>query len=227
VIIPIPDTINKYADLLIEKVKNTPELYRYIIQYITYKYETSQYVGHDAVFVHMVKKYYEKGLCEWVDEEVLKAMLERANQLDKILIGRVAPHLYMPDTNNVLRSNYEFDKKYTIMWFWDIDCGHCKTATPILKEFYDRAKDSLDFEVYAVCIGTDSVKWKNAIIEKKLTWVNVGKNTANINYKEVYAVNSTPVVFILDRDKKIIAKKVDVKEIEDIIRSYEAGKKIR
>ena len=227
VIIPIPDTINKYADMLLEKAKNTPELLRFFIQYITYKYETSQYVGHDAVFVHMVKNYYEKGFCPWVDEEVLKAMTERANQLDKILIGRTAPYLYMPDTTGAYRSNYEFDKRYTIMWFWDLNCGHCKTATPILKEFYDRAKDSLDFEVYAVCLGTDSVKWKQAIIEKGLRWINVGMNRANIDFKEVYGVSTTPVVFILDRDKKIIAKKIEAKEIESVIRNYEEGKKIR
>jgi thiol-disulfide isomerase/thioredoxin len=227
VVMPIPDTINKYADLLIERVINTPELLRYIIQYITHKYETSQYVGHDAVFVHMVKKYYEKGLCPWVDEEVLKALIERADHLDVILIGRRAPHLYMPDTNGVSRSNYEFDKKYTIMWFWDLNCGHCKTATPILKEFYDRAKDSLDFEVYAVCVGTDSVKWKQAIIEKELNWINVGNNRANIDFTKVYGVQSTPVVFIIDREKKIIAKKIEAKEIENVIRNHEAGKRIR
>ena len=227
VVIPISDSITKYADLLIEKVKNSPEFFRYIVQYITYKYETSQYVGHDAVFVHMVKNYYKKGMCPWVDEEVLKAMIERAEHLEPILIGKKAPYLYMPDTNGVFRSNYEFDKKYTIMWFWDLNCGHCKTATPILKEFYDRAKDSLDFEVYAVCLGSDSVKWKNAIIEKELNWINVGNNRANIDFKKVYGVNSTPIVFIIDREKKIIAKKIEAKDIESVIRSHEEGKRIR
>jgi peroxiredoxin len=227
VIIPIPDTINKYADLLIDKTKHTPELFRYVIWYITQKYERSQYVGHDAVFVHMIKTYYEKGLCPWVDEEHLKVMVNEGNRLDKILIGRVAPHLYMPDTAGNLRSNYEFDKKYTIMWFWDINCGICKTATPILKEFYDRAKDSLDFEVYAICLTTDSVKWKQAIIEKGLTWVNVGMNRANIDFKEVYGATTTPVVFIIDKEKKIIAKKIEAKEIENVLRNHEEGKRIR
>ena len=227
VVIPIPDSINKYADLLIEKAKDTPDLYRYIVWYITQKYERSQYVGHDAVFVHMIKTYYAKGLCPWVEEEVLKRMVDEGNRLDNILIGRKAPYLYMPDTSGILHSNYEFDKKYTIIWFWDINCGHCKTATPILKEFYDRAKDSLDFEVFAVCLGTDSVKWKQTIIERELTWINVGMNKANIDFKEVYGVNTTPVVFILDKEKHIIAKKVEAKEIETVIRNHEEGKRIR
>jgi thiol-disulfide isomerase/thioredoxin len=227
VVIPIPDTINKYVDILLDKAKKSPDLFRYIVQTITYKYETSQYVGHDAVFVHMVKTYYKKGLCPWTDEEILKRMIDEAERLDKILIGRVAPHLYMPDTSGKLRSNYDFDKKYTIMWFWDMNCGHCKTATPILKEFYDRAKDSLDIEVYAVCVGTDSVKWKQTIIERGYNWINVGNNTANIDFREVYGTRTTPVVFILDREKKIIAKKIDVKEIETVIRNHEAGRKIR
>ena len=227
VVVPISDTISKYADLLVERAKNSPEFFRYIVQFITYKYETSQYVGHDAVFVHMVKTYYKKGLCPWVDEEVLKAMIERADHLDVILIGRKAPHLYMPDTSGVYHSNYDFDKKYTIMWFWDLNCGHCKTATPILKEFYDRAKDSLDMEVFAVCLGTDSVKWKQTIREKELNWINVGNNRANIDFTKVYGVSSTPVVFILDREKKIIAKKIEAKDIESVIRNHEEGKRIR
>jgi len=113
------------------------------------------------------------------------------------------------------------------MWFWEEKCGYCKTAAPILKEFYDRAKDSLDIEVYAICIGTDTVKWKQAIIERGYNWINVGYNTANIDFRDVYGVRSTPVVFILDKEKKIIAKKIEAADIETVIRNHEAGKKIR
>jgi len=227
VIIPIPDTINKYSDLLVEKAKNTPDLLKYIIWFITNKYERSQYVGQDAVFVHMVKTYYEKGLCPWENEERLMAMAEKADQLDKILIGRKAPELIMPDTNGIFHSNYGFNKKYTIMFFWDVGCGHCKTATPILKEFYERAKDSLDFEVYAVCIAKDTVKWKQDLREKGVSWVNVGKNTANIDFPKVYGVKTTPIIFILDREKKIIVKNISAEEIEKVIRNHEEGKRIR
>jgi thiol-disulfide isomerase/thioredoxin len=221
---PLVDSIIKYADSLIEKAKDNQELFKYIVWYLTTKYERSQYVAHDAIFVHMVQKYYAKGLCPWADEAVLEGMINKANKLNDILIGRKAPELYMADTNGVFHSNYEFDRKYTIMWFWDLNCGHCKSATPKLVEFYNRAKDSLDFGVYAVCMTSDTVKWKQAIIERQLPWLNVGGNVASIDYRVVYDVNTTPVLFVLDKEKKIIVKKIGIDELEPFLRNYDEGK---
>jgi thiol-disulfide isomerase/thioredoxin len=225
IIPPLIDSIIKYTDLLIEKAKDNPEFFKYIVVYVTNKYERSPYVAHDAVFVHMVQKYYAKGLCTWVDEAVLERMINQAEKLRHILIGKQAPELYMPDTNGFFRSNYESKRKYTIMWFWDLNCGHCKTATPKLAEFYNRAKDSLDFEVYAVCITPDTVKWKQAIIERQLpSWINVGGNKANMDYIVVYDAKTTPVIYVLDEKKKIIVKKIGIDELESFIRNYEEGK---
>jgi thiol-disulfide isomerase/thioredoxin len=224
VVPPLVDSIIKYADSLIEKAKDNQELFKYIVWYITNKYERSQYVAHDAIFVHLVQKYYAQGLCPWTDEAVLERMINQANKWNDILIGKKAPELYMPDTSGTFHSNYEFDCKYTIMWFWDLNCGHCKSATPKLVEFYNRAKDSLDFDVYAVCMTTDTVKWKQAIIERQLPWLNVGGNVANIDYRVVYDVNTTPVIFVLDKEKKIIVKKIGIDELEPFLRNYDEGK---
>jgi thiol-disulfide isomerase/thioredoxin len=223
VVPPSIDSIIKYADLLIEKAKDNPELFQHIVRYITDKYERSKYVAHDAIFVHIVQKYYAQGLCPWTDEAVLERMLTHAKKLSNILIGRKAPELYMADTNDIFHSNYEFNCKYTIMWFWDLDCGHCKSMTPKLIEFYNRAKDSLDFDVYAVC-NADKEKLKQAIIERQLPWLNVGGNKANMDYRIVYEVTSTPVLFVLDREKKIIVKKIGIDELEPFLRNYEEGK---
>ncbi|MBO4402174.1 MAG: DUF5106 domain-containing protein [Bacteroidales bacterium] len=216
------DSLIKYTDLLIEKT-TSKELFKYIVWYVTHKYERSKYVGQDAVFVHMVKKYYEQGLCPWVDSTTLEAMVERADKLDPILVGRQAPHLMMMDLSKRLRSSYEFDKKYTIMWFWDVDCSHCKSATPKLVEFYNRLKDSLDLEVFAVCMSADTVAWRKYVNDHNLPWVNVGGNVANIDFVQVYDVHSTPQIYVLDKQKKIIVKKISVDELENFMRRYDKG----
>jgi thiol-disulfide isomerase/thioredoxin len=223
VIIPSSDTIIKYSDMLIKKAENNPELFKYIVWYISSRYERSKYLNHDAVFVHIVKNYYAKGRCPWVDETVLENMTRRAEIMDRILIGKTAPFLVMPDTNGNFHSNYELNVDYTIMWFWDTDCGHCKTATPVLMEFYNRAKDSLNFDIFAVCLSTDTVKWKNYIKDKKLPWLNVGNNMANIDFREVYDIKSSPRIFVLDRDKTIIVKNIGVEELEEFIINHRKG----
>ena len=205
----LTDSLIKYTDLLIEKT-TAPELFKYIVWFVTHKYERSQYVGQDAIFVHMVKTYYEQGRCPWVDSTTLEAMVERADKLNPILIGRQAPQLMMMDLHKQLRSSYEFDKKYTIMWFWDVDCSHCKSATPKLVEFYNRVKDSLDLEVFAVCLSADTVAWRKFVESHKLPWVNVGGNVANLDFVQVYDVHSTPQIYVLDKQKRIIVKAVGI-----------------
>lgn len=229
VIPPVADSLIKYTDILLQKMldANNLDMFKYSVWYVANKYERSQYIGHDAVFVHVVLNYYAKGLCPWTEEAVLEKMINHAEQLDNVLLGKKAPELWMFDTNDNFVCNYSFNKDYTIMWFWDTDCGHCKTATPKLIEFYNEYKDSLNFEIYAICMGSDVGKWKKAIVEKNLPWVNVGGNKANIDFRKVYGISTTPYIFVLDKNKRIICKKISVDDLKDFIINHRAGKRIQ
>lgn len=220
VLIQNNDSLINEIDLLINRVKNNQEMYKYIIWWVTNHYETSKIMGHDEIFVHMAEKYYAGNLCSWVAQTTVDNMAKRANQLKAILIGAKAPELIMPDTNNVFISNYSSRTKYTIMWYWDPDCGHCKIETPKLRDFYNTQKDSLSLEVYAISTDQDLVRWKRYIIDNKLTWTNVGGNTANIDFRKVYDIYSTPVMYILDEHKKIIAKRISVDDLTDFFKQY-------
>lgn len=214
------DSIIKEADILIEKVRPNKEMFKYIIWWITNHYETSKVMGQDEIFVHMAEKYYGGNQCFWVNQTTVDNMIKRANQLKLILIGAKAPELIMPDTNNVFLSSYAPRTKYTIMWFWDPDCGHCKTETPKLRDFYNAQKDSLGLEVFAISTDTDLARWKKYIVDNKLTWINVGGNTANLDFRKVYDIYSTPVMYILDENKKIIAKRLSTEDLPDFFKQY-------
>jgi thiol-disulfide isomerase/thioredoxin len=220
VIIQDNDSIIKEADLLIERVRLNKEMFKYIVSWITYHYETSKIMGQDEVFVHMAEKYYATNQCWWVTESTVDNMNKRAAQIKAILIGAKAPELIMPDTNNVFISCYTPKSKFTIMIFWDPDCGHCKTEVPKLRDFYTAQKDSLGIEVYAISTDTDLNRWKKFIIDNKLVWINVGGNTANIDFRKVYDIYSTPVIYILDENKKIIAKRISVEDLPDFFKQY-------
>ena len=225
VVPPFVDSIIKYTDILLEKAKGNADVFRYILSHVSSKAERSQYVAHDAVFVHVVQKYYAKGCCPWVDEAILERMIDKAETLNLILIGKKVPELYMADTNGRFRSNYESKRKYTIMWFWDLNCGYCKTATPKLVDFYNRQHDSLDFEIYAVGATNDIERWKKQIVEKGMTqWINVAGDTMSLDYRQVFDISAFPVIFVLDKDKKIIVKKIGVDELENFLLNYDAGK---
>jgi hypothetical protein len=67
------------------------------------------------------------------------------------------------------------------------------------------------------------VKWKNYLMDKNLPWINVGNNKANIDFRDAYDINSSPKIFILDRNKKIILKNIGIEEVEDFLIKHRQG----
>lgn len=219
IVIQHPDSIMKEADFLVEKARGNKEMFKYLIWYFTYTYETSNVMGFDAVFVHMVEQYYMTNQCFWVSPTTLENLTKRAKKLKPILLGKVAPNLIMQDTSFNLHSLHAIKANYTILLFWDPECGHCQKEVPSLHEFYLKSKAELSFEVFAVCTDTNMVKMKNFIKKHKLTWINVnGPRAVTPNFAETYDIYSTPVIFILDDKKVIIAKRLAFDQIADFIK---------
>ena len=220
------DTITHYINLLLNKVDPNSELFRYFLDYLTYHYETSKILGHDAVFVNIAKTYQLQGKCTWLDSVIVEKYANKIRKMEPTLIGEKAPLLLMPDTAmsphiKDWHSNYDFERDFEIMWFFDPDCGTCKKETKKLIELYNERAKGLGINVYAVCIDNDIDRWKRYIIEHKFPFLCVGGNTANIDFKEVYNIIGTPAMFILDKNRKIILnKRVDIEQIPEFLEQH-------
>ncbi len=216
-ILQSPDTIIKEVDALAKKASGK-EIYKYIVYYVTFTYETSKYMGMDAVFVHMGNSYYyKKEQSPWVDSVSRAKIMGKVRILEKLLIGLQAPPLTVPDSTGAFNQLYNANAKYTVLFFWDPECGHCKKSTPKLKEFYEKYKDQ-GVEVFAVDIEDNKDAWKKYLRDNNLKWINCSNGAGNgkvyYNLKTYYDVYSTPVIYILDEKKKIIAKRIDAEQLE-------------
>ncbi len=217
---PTPDSINAAADYILSKVHNSPDMFKFLVVYITNTYANSNIMGMDAVYVHMVKTYYTPKLATWVNASQLEKMRENADQLDPILIGKRAPSMVMPDTANIMTSLDSVKTRYTVVCFWDYDCGMCQQEMPKLIKWYDSAKVDGMIDVYAVETNINDIgKWKSYIKKHNLDWINVSNTFRTSNYSHEYDVVSTPIIYVLDEDKKIIAKKIDVKDLNGILKA--------
>jgi len=145
-----PDSIISSIDYILAEMKPAPETYRYYTSYLTNKYANMKIVGMDAVYVHMVDKYYATGAAPWVEEKTLTKMKENARNLRPILIGKPFPDVttYMEDgTPVVIR---EVEAEYTVLVFWAHDCGHCTKAMPDVVDFY-KAYQSKGVKLISIC----------------------------------------------------------------------------
>lgn len=220
-----PDSIKLEAERLINKSADNPAFFRYLLVTLTSKYEQSNRMGMDAVFVHLAEKFYLTGKADWISDETKKKFLERVTELKPNLIGKYAPSLSLIDTlNKSVRLN-DVDSRYTVLYFYSPTCGHCKKKTPVLHSEYPQLKE-LGAEVLCVNIDTDTKEWKKFIKEKKLSgWLNLGDPNVRSNFRRDYNIKSTPTIYILDEQKKIIAKKIGVEQIKEILEIEERIRK--
>jgi thiol-disulfide isomerase/thioredoxin len=217
VVIQHPDSIIKETEWLIQQTKGNKEMFKYIVWYTTTTYETSNIMGMDAVFVHLVENYYATWKAYWVDSTTNKKIIHRGFLLKPLLLEKPAPGLVLQDSLDKNVSLYEVKSKYTVVIFWDPDCGHCQKIVPKLKEIYDSKLKAKGVTVYAVQIEDKDDKWKQFVKEKKLDWINVRDKYKNYYLHDLYDIYSTPVIYILDENKRIKAKRIDVEQLDGFI----------
>lgn len=248
-----PDTINKWADELIGRTKEGSEVFQYVVQFITNKYQSSEIMGMDGVFTHMALTYYcpapnKASRAFWMSDENLEKLCERARKMDPLTIGKKAKNIILTDTTGEKWiSMYDLPQEYVVIIFWDPHCGHCKKEMPGIYETYVKELKPLGVEVYAVAKATDDAlwrDWKKFIRENGLNWVNVGltKNVfeeakqnarkfipqyttiESLNYADTYDVYSTPKVFVVDGDRKFVGKQLSAEQIVDLVTQLKARK---
>lgn len=212
--VQVGDSLIKTADALIAKVKNK-EVRDYMIYYITNEYETPTTVGTENVFVHMAEKYYLNGDMP-VSEDGKKRIKERVAVLKPLLVNKVFPELSLTDPSKKNIRLQQIQADYTVVFFYSPTCGHCKEAAPKLKAAYDTYKDK-GVKILAVAIDQDK-EWEKYVKDHNLSEIMNGYDFTNqIDFRTKYDVISTPMVYILDKGKRIIARRMPVEQLSDFL----------
>ena len=222
-----PEVIIEYVDKIIERSRPSKENFRYLVHTIAEKYLQSNVMSYDAVYVHMIKKYVETGECYWMSPTTVDENVKRANTWDKLLIGKKAPQLILKDSEGQFHSLEALSTKYTLLVFWSPTCGHCKTEIPSLNDAVRRFQNekNLDISVFAILSEPDDHTrplWRDFIKQHNMQeWINLDGGEANIDWHEVYDIQTTPQIYLLDKDKTILAKKLSATSFEEVIRILE------
>jgi len=242
--IQIPDSIAKYAIIMLNKMDQTnPEnkVFQYTLSNITNKYSTSQIMGMDKIVWAMGVNYYcpPSNKAFWMSAENTDKFCERVEKIGRTMIGNYSHMIILPDSTETNWINmHKIVADYTILYFWDPNCGHCKKTTPKLQTLYEKKFKARNIEVFAVAkaTGDDFAAWKKFIRENGLKFINVGltksvyeqamkdprpllqyTNLESLNYSDTWDVYSTPRIFVLDKDKKILFKQLSISQLEEIM----------
>jgi len=217
VVLQQPDTLVKEADMVIAKT-NDPKVRRYLIQYLFNMANESKIMGMDKMVVALAEKYYLSGQADWADSTFLSKLQERVTKIKPNLIGNQAPDLLLQSVDGQYYRLSEVRAPITVLIFWEPNCGHCKKEVPKLKqEVWDKYQDK-GVKVFAVYTQVEKEPWEKFIEEHDLyEWMNVYDPYNRSNFRNLYDVYSTPTLYVLDKNKKIIGKRIGVEQLPGFI----------
>jgi len=218
------DSLIIAADLLSEKARANTEVFKFIVQNITshYEVEATKVVGLDAIFVHMVNRYYKTGQATWVDSTVMAKIMKRAKTLEPLLLGKVAPNLNLPDVSTQQKiALHDVKANYTIAYFWDPTCGHCKKVTPKLYEWWIENREKKGVAIYGINTTVDQKEIFDYLKEKPMDWIKIWDPYNESKFRDLYDIYKSPEMYLLDKDKKIISKHIGVEDLDPLIKMYE------
>ena len=216
----VTDSINIDADRVLRIAKKNKDVYRYVLWMVTNKYENIDIVGLDGVFIHLAEDYYLKD-ADWLDSTQRAKFQERVNVLKPIQTGKVMPTLILSDTLGVEQNLNNIKAKYTIVYFYSPDCGHCKDHAPELAKYYDENKQK-GIEVLNVAVDYELDKIKKFITTYKTGKMkNLWDAKGRYVFRNKFDIYSTPTSYILDSEKRILGKRIPIEEFNKFIEFHE------
>jgi len=224
---PEADSIEREADMMLLEARVSKPMFQYLLVYFVQKYVTPVYMGQDAVFVHLFEKYINTGQAEFFTEKYRKFLNDRAYSLMANLIGEPAANLEMVDTAGNARPLYGVNAPYIVICFWDPTCGHCKEIVPRLDSIYQTKWKREGVKIYGVMVDGGREAWLQFIKDHNLTdWIHVYETQEHLEatekagqpgYRQLYDVYETPILYLLDKEKRIIAKKLSYQQLDEVI----------
>jgi cytochrome oxidase Cu insertion factor (SCO1/SenC/PrrC family) len=234
---PEPDSLIYEYNWMIALGRNDPEMEKYLVGYFIDHYMYPKVMGQDKVFLHVYQQYVagDKPKASWLNERQIKIITERAYMVMANQLGEKAWDMALVDTAGRMRNLYSIKGDYTIVSFWDVHCGKCKEDMPKLDTLYRTKWKGKKVNVYAVMVNESALAdWKPFIRKLSPAWIHVHQtdgmrkeeeSAGKPNFRQLYDMRSTPTLFLLDSEMRIIAKNISVNDLDKLLQQKLSEKK--
>ena len=187
---PLPDSITLEISRLVERTESNADLRDFILWHLLEKYRHPEYMSQDQVFVWLYDQYFSQLEIKDLNETNLAMIRDKAERLRRLTLFNTAPNFMLNDSLDL----QSVESDYTVLFFYDHDCDLCQ------QEMQD----------------LDSVVAQHPEITKLAIDMNTDDVQVDVLY-DLYDIETTPLIYVLDRNKRIIAKKIRARQIPLII----------
>ena len=227
-IVPAPDSLIVDCHKLIRKAYDEGDtlMFQYTCSHLFNMFDTSKIMGYDAIMVSIAEDWYLNGKAFWADTSLLRKMRDRVEKITPNKIGALSYNLQrMQSNDDKYWTLHDVPANYMVLIFFEPSCGHCKKEVPKLFQEYKDTLKAMGVKIFAVYTQYDKEEWLKFIEEKGLDssgWYNVWDGPyPHSRFRDYYDIYSTPTIFVLDKEKKIIAKRLGVEHLKDFLKRHE------
>jgi thiol-disulfide isomerase/thioredoxin len=228
-VFPHADSVNKEIDWMLGYASIREDMQKFLLLKFVNRYYTQKYMWEDAVFVHLFEKYFSNKEYSWLTAQGKKQITDRAYSLMANITGNPAADIELKSVDGKTTSLYNVQAPFILVTIWDPTCGHCKETLPKIDSIYQAKWKTMGVKLFAMAKETDGNKqtWLTFIQDHKLNdWIHVyyskEEDKARIDagipgYSQLYDVQSFPTLYLLDKDKRIIGKKLTEGQVDEIL----------
>lgn len=163
-----------------------------------------------------------EGVANYITEAYLMDIAKALN--DQVLINGLvqfkntskeskAPDFYLDAPKNTKKLSDLSGSDYYVLVFWSSTCSHCLNEIPQLDTLVKTLKND-HVKIIAIGLEDDDKIWINKIPEFPdfIHVLGLGKWDNEIGNE--YDIKSTPTYFVLDKNKRIVAKPKDIESLK-------------
>ena len=213
---PLPDSITLEISRLVERTESNADLRDFILWHLLEKYRHPEYMSQDQVFVWLYNQYFSQLEIKDLNETNLAMIRDKAERLRRLALFNTAPNFMLNDSLDL----QSVESDYTVLFFYDHDCDVCQQEMQGLDSVIVQHPE---ITVLAIDMNPDSSggfairPQGNGDLKSPIQHHRITNPSELIALSDAYDIETTPLIYVLDRDKRIIAKKIRAKQIPLIL----------
>ncbi|MDZ4846722.1 MAG: DUF5106 domain-containing protein [Chitinophagales bacterium] len=213
----LTDSLTKYADIVMLKSKANKEMFKFTANWIALNYKNTKVMGLEAVYVHMVDTYWTREQAWWSDSTEITGLRGEVALMQPSLIGKTGQDIRAKNERGEYISLYDIKTPFIVLYMYSYECDNCQKESPKLAQVMTEWKKKGLADLFALCLDAKEEEWKKYLQKSGLSaFHNVFDFQRESKYHRKYHVDVTPEMYVLNKERKIIASNIDSEQLPKI-----------
>ena len=197
------------VDTLLEKAMINQEMYEYVVDFLLEGFEA---VGFEGGLAYISEHNNLDEFC--TNTEKLVELQNKMELINRLAIGRQAPDFTGVTIEGDTIRLRDISADRILLFFWASWCPHCKNVVSDINDI-DLNYSEEEIKIIGVSVDTSLQDVKDVISSYHISWPNIAEGKGwEGEIPESYGIAATPTMYLLDENKKIIAKPINKRDLQ-------------